>query len=203
MYKLIFLALVGLALANPVEKREGEVAEARDTSSSYAAPAPAATYDTGSQGNLYYYYYPVEEYGSTEASGGDFDIFTAIILPLLILGGLLLLLSSLTFTLTTGRALSEETKGEPDLMEQLHTEIERVFYIYLNAFESEQCLQRTICEMGAYSKEFKGKDFVLNMVEPLVPEGMKGNLAIFKKAAESGYETGKCRKYRCIAPKLM
>lgn len=204
MYKLLFVVLVGVACATPVDKREGVAAEARDTSSSYAAPAaPAATsYDSGSQGNLYYYYYPVEEYGATEATGGDFDIFTAIILPLLILGGLLLLLSSLTFTLTTGRALTEEPQ-EPDLMDQLHSEIERVFYIYLNAFESEQCLQRTICEMGAYSKTFKGKDFVLGMVEPLIPEGMKGNLAIFKKAAQSGYETGKCKKFRCIAPKLL
>ncbi|KAK7075937.1 hypothetical protein SK128_004546 [Halocaridina rubra] len=204
MYKLLFVAFVGVACATPVDKREGAVAEARDTSSSYsaAAPAPAPSYDSGSQGNLYYYYYPVEEYGSSDAGyANDFDIFTAIILPLLILGGLLLLLSSLTFTLTTGRAL-DDTK-EPDLMEQLHTEIERVFYIYLNAFESEQCLQRTICEMGAYSKSFKGKDFVLGMIEPLVPEGMKGNLAIFKKAAEAGYETGKCKKFRCIAPKLL
>ncbi|XP_066941174.1 uncharacterized protein [Macrobrachium rosenbergii] len=202
IYKLLFVAFVGFACATPVDKREGAVAEARDTSSSYAAaPAPAAqTYDTGSQGNLYYYYYPVEEYGSTDTAEAPFDIFTAIILPLLILGGLLLLLSSLTFTLTgNGRSLTDE----PDLMDQLHTEIERVFYIYLNAFESEQCLQRTICEMGAYSKSFKGKDFVISMIEPLVPEGMKGNLAIFKKAATSGYETGKCKKFRCVAPKLL
>lgn len=203
MTKILLVALVGVACAASVEKREGAVAQARDTSSSYAAPAaPAPSYDGGSQGNLYYYYYPVQEYGETGAASGDFDIFTAIILPLLILGGLLLLLSSLTFTLTTGRALSTETQ-EPALMDQLHDEIERVFYIYLNAFESEQCLQRTICEMGAYSKDLKGKDFVLGLLEPLVPEGMKGNLAIFKKAAESGYETGKCKKFRCVAPKLL
>jgi len=202
MNKILFVALLGVACAASVEKREGVAAEARDTSSSYAAPAPAASYDTGSQGNLYYYYYPVQEYGSTEAETAGFDIFTAIILPLLILGGLLLLLSSLTFTLTTGRALESE-KQEPTLVDQLHDEIERVFYIYLNAFENEQCLQRTICEMGAYSNDFKGKDFVLGLIEPMVPEGMKGNLAIFKKAAQSGYETGKCKKFRCVAPKLL
>ncbi|KAG7156304.1 hypothetical protein Hamer_G006030 [Homarus americanus] len=160
MSKIFFLALVGVACAASVEDREGvPVAQARDTgSSSYAAPAPAPTYDEGSQGNLYYYYYPVSEYGPTEAEDVDFDIFTAIILPLLILGGLLLLLSSLTFTLTgnTGREATDS-----DIMGQLHDEIERVFYVYLNAFENEQCLQRTICEMGAYSKDIKGKDFVL------------------------------------------
>lgn len=160
MTKILLVALVSVACAASVEKREGAIAEARDTGSSYAAPAPS--YEDGSQGNLYYYYYPVSEYGHTEAAGADFDVFTAIILPLLILGGLLLLLSSLTFTLTSGsgRALPEEAQ-EPDLIGQLHDEIERVFYLYLNAFESEQCLQRTICEMGAYSKDFKGKDFVL------------------------------------------
>ncbi|XP_045615303.1 uncharacterized protein [Procambarus clarkii] len=204
--RLVFIAVVSVACAASVEKRQGPVAQARDTgsSSSYAAPAPAPapTYDEGSQGNLYYYYYPVSEYGSAETSDADFGLFTAIILPLLILGGVLLLLSSLTFTLTTQRALSDAPQ-EPDFMAQLHDEIERVFYIYLNAFESEQCLQRTICEMGAYSKDFKGKDMVLGLVEPLVPEGMKGNLAIFKKAAQSGYETGKCKKFRCVAPKLL
>merc|ERR1712179_77913 len=199
--KTVFLLALGACCAASMEKREGLVAEARD-GAHHAPAAPAASYDTGSQGNLYYYYYPVQEYGSTEAGTGDFDIFTAIILPLLILGGLLLLLSSLTFTLTTGRAMSDE-KQEPQLMEQLHDEIERVFYAYLKSFESEQCIQRAVCDMGAYSKNLKGKEFVLGYVEPLVPEGMKGNMAIFKKAALSGQETGKCNKYRCAPPKLL
>ncbi|KAK4313148.1 hypothetical protein Pmani_015489 [Petrolisthes manimaculis] len=226
--KVVFVAILSLACAASVsvENRQGPVAQARDThggggggsshshshggggggggGSSYSAPAPATSYDDGgSQGNLYYYYYPVTEHDSYEVSDGGFDIFAAIILPLLILGGILLLLSSLTFTLTGGgRALSDEPQ-ESSFMDQLHDEIERVFYIYLNAFESEQCLQRTICEIGAYSKELKGKDFVLDLIEPLVPEGMKGNMAIFKKAASSGYETGKCKKFRCVAPKLL
>jgi len=204
----VFLLALGACCAASLDNREGLVAEARDGAhhgGGHAAPqaaAPAASYDTGSQGNLYYYYYPVQEYGSSEASGGDFDIFTAIILPLLILGGLLLLLSSLTFTLTTGRAMSEE-KQEPQLMDQLHDEIEHLFYAYLKSFESEECIARTVCEMGKYSKGMKGKDFVLGMVEPMVPQGMKLNLSIFKNAALSGKEVGKCSKYRCAVPKLM
>jgi len=221
--KIVFVAVLGVVVAAsvPLEKREGAVAQARDThgggggggghghsgggggGSSYAAPAPASYDDGGSQGNLYYYYYPVSEQDSYEVSDGGFDIFAAIILPLLILGGILLLLSSLTFTLTGGgRALSDEPQ-DASFMDSLHDEIERVFYVYLNAFESEQCLQRTICEIGAYSKDFKGKDFVLGLIDPLVPSGMKGNMAIFKKAASSGYETGKCKKFRCVAPKLL
>lgn len=169
--KVVFVAILSVACGASVsvENRQGQAAQARDThgsshgggGSSYSAPATSYD-DGGSQGNLYYYYYPVSEHDTSyDVSDGGFDIFAAIILPLLILGGILLLLSSLTFTLTGGgRALSDEPQ-ESSFMDQLHDEIERVFYIYLNAFESEQCLQRTICEIGAYSKDFKGKEFVL------------------------------------------
>ncbi|KAF2352011.1 hypothetical protein FHG87_017231 [Trinorchestia longiramus] len=175
--------------------------------SSYSAPAasaPAASYSSGGggggdQGNLYYYYYPVDEYGNTEASDSGFDIFASIILPLLILGGLLLALSSLTFTFT-GRAM--RNKVEPGLVDQLQEEVERFFYIYLNAFESESCIQRAVCQSGVYASSTKNKDFFLSLVEPFIPETMKGNMAIFKMAAKDGYDMGKCTKYRCSAPKI-
>ncbi|KAK8403648.1 hypothetical protein O3P69_000025 [Scylla paramamosain] len=212
MCKVLLLALVGAACAASVEKRQGTpVAQARDGAhghsghgggSSYAAPAPSSYDEGGSQGNLYYYYYPVSEYGSAEVAEGGFDVFAAVILPLLIIGGILLILSSLTFTLTNGRAMSDEPR-EASIVDELHDEIERVFYLYLNAFESEQCIQRTICQLGTYAKDFKGKNFVLSLVETLAPEGMKNNVAIFAKAAKSGYDTGKCKQFRCVAPKLL
>ena len=179
MSKIVLLALVSVAWAASVEKRQGApVAQARDGhssgghghsggghgggggGSSYAAPAPSSYDEGGSQGNLYYYYYPVSEYGSSEVVDGGFDVFAAVILPLLIIGGILLILSSLTFTLTNGRAMSTEPR-ESSIVDELHDEIERVFYLYLNAFESEQCIQRTICQLGTYAKDFKGKNFVL------------------------------------------
>lgn len=43
---------------------------------------------------------------------------------------------------------------------------------------------------------------VLSMAEPLIPETMKGNMAIFKMAAKDGFDTGKCKKYHCTAPKI-
>lgn len=152
----------------------------------------------GEQGNLYYYYYPVEEYGNTEAADAGFDVFTAIILPLLILGGLLLALSSFTFNFTSGRSMD----SEPGMVDQLHGEVERIFYIYLNAFESEECIQQALCETGIYAKTFKNKEFYMSMVEPFVPETMKGNVAVFKMAAKDGFDVGKCKKYRCHAPKI-
>lgn len=88
-------------------------------------------------------------------------------------------------------------------MEQLHDEVERVFYTYHKTFESEQCIARTVCEMGSLSKGIKGSEFVLSFVEPMVPDHMKSNMAIFKKAALSGKEVGKCKKYQCAPPKLM
>ncbi|XP_018023484.1 uncharacterized protein LOC108679376 [Hyalella azteca] len=181
--------------------------------SSYSAPAhspaaaaPAASYSAGGgggggsdQGNLYYYYYPVDEYGNTEASDAGFDIFTAIILPLVILGGLLLALSSFTFTFT-GRAMRDN--AEPGIVDQLQGEVERIFYIYLNAFESEACIQRAVCQTGVYASTTKNKDFYFSLVEPFIPETMRGNMAIFKTAAKDGFDMGKCTKYRCTAPKI-
>lgn len=181
-------------------------------SSSYSAPThsqPASSYSAGGgggghggndQGNLYYYYYPVEEYGNTEAADGGFDVFTAIILPLVILGGLLLALSSFSFNFTTGRSLGGD--APEGIVDQLQGEVERIFYLYLNAFESESCIKRTICESGVYAKEYKNKEFFMSMTEPFVPETMKGNMALFKMAAKDGFEVGKCKKYRCDAPKI-
>ena len=101
--------------------------------SSYSAPAaqshaaPASSYSAPSggstdQGNVYYYYYPTEEHGGHELAGNGFDVFTSIILPLVILGGLLLALSSLTFTFT-GRSIGQE----PGLVDQLETEVRQSF----------------------------------------------------------------------------
>ena len=155
---LVFVLAVGLTSAASVEKLSRNV---RDTGGSHAAAAPApASYEGGSQGNLYYYYYPVESYGASGVEDSGFDIFTAIILPLLILGGVLLALSSLSFSINGGRNLQED-----DVMVKLETEIEKAFYIYLNAFKSEQCIQRTVCQTGVYAKNLKFKEFFLRLVK--------------------------------------
>ena len=155
---IIVLLAVGLGCAASVEKRTGT---ARDGAHHAPAPAPAAapaqSYDGGSQGNLYYYYYPVESYGSSAVEDSGFDIFTAILLPLLILGGVLLVLSSLSFTVGR-RSLGSETD---EVMDKLHREIENAFYIYWNAFESEHCVERLVCESGVYAKDIKGNKFIL------------------------------------------
>jgi len=210
------VAISALATAATVDRNQRQpppAAQNRDGashgggSSSYNAPA-ASSYSGGGgggggneQGNLYYYYYPVEEYGGTEAADAGFDVFTAIILPLLILGGLLLALSSFTFNFSGGRSMGTEGV-ERTVTEQLQDEVERIFYIYLNTFESEGCIKRTICESGVYARNFKSKDFYFNLAEPFVPETMRGNMAIFKMAAKDGFDTGKCKKHRCNAPKI-
>lgn len=178
--------------------------------SSYSSPAqthsaPASSsssYSSGGgstdQGNVYYYYYPVDEQGH-ELAGNGFDVFTSIILPLVILGGLLLALSSLTFTFT-GRSMRENT--EPGLVEQLHAEVERIFEIYLNTLESESCIQQAVCKAGVYAKSYQHKELIIGMAEPFVPEHMKGNMDLFKTAAKEGFEMKKCKKYKCRAPKI-
>jgi len=203
------LALVSAAAMD--HQRPGRFAEERDgahhgSGSSYAAPAapaPAPSYSAPApehkdQGNMYYYYYPVDESGH-DLAGSGFDVFTSIILPLVILGGLLLALSSLTFTFT-GRAMREGQ--EPGLVEQLHSEVERIFNIYMSAMESEECVQRALCQSGSYAKTFKHKNVIMSVAQAFVPEHMKGNMDIFKAAAKDGFEMKKCHKYKCKAPKI-
>jgi len=197
------VALVASATVNNQSPGRYAQAEERDgvghssSGSSYSAPQ-ASSHGSSDQGNMYYYYYPVDEQGH-EIAGAGFDVFTSLILPLVILGGLLLALSSLTFTFT-GRAMRES--DEPSMVDTLHTEVERIFNIYLNAMESEECVQRAVCHSGTYAKEFKHKDMVLSVVEAFVPEHMKGNMDIFKVAAKEGFEMKKCHKYKCKAPKI-
>ena len=130
------------------------------SSSSYSGGGSSAHKHGGESdpANLYYYYYPVDQYGNTEAADAGFDVFTAIILPLLILGGLLLALSSFTFNFTSGRAMGAEP-AESGLVDQLQTEVERIFYMYLNAFEEESCIKRAVCESGIYAKQYNNKEF--------------------------------------------
>jgi len=202
-------ALVLVTAATVDHQRPGRYVTAEDrdgAASSYSAPqAPQTSYSSSGsgsssndQGNMYYYYYPVDESGH-DLAGAGFDVFTSLILPLVILGGLLLALSSLTFTFT-GRAMRES--NEPGLVDQLHTEVERIFNVYLNAMESEECVQRAACQTGNYAQTFKHKDMVLSVVEAFVPEHMKSNLDIFKVAAKEGFELKKCHKYKCKAPKI-
>lgn len=40
------------------------------------------------------------------------------------------------------------------------------------------------------------------MAEPFIPDTMKGNMALFKMAAKDGFDTGKCKKYKCSTPKI-
>lgn len=77
----------------------------------------------------------------------------------------MLALSSFTFTFTNGngRALGEQPV-ETGVVDQLQTEIERIFYVYLNAFESEECIARAMCESGVYAKSYKNKDFYMRLV---------------------------------------
>jgi len=191
------------------EERDGAHHGSSSGGSSYSAPtqshsAPASSYSASSggssdQGNVYYYYYPVDEQSGHDLAGNGFDVFTSIILPLVILGGLLLALSSLTFTFT-GRAMRESQ--EPGLVDQLHTEVERIFEMYMNSLESESCIQQAVCKAGIYAKSYKHNELIIGIAEPFVPEHMKGNMDLFKSAVKDGFEMKKCKKYKCSPPKI-
>ncbi|XP_053633984.1 uncharacterized protein [Cherax quadricarinatus] len=136
------------------------------------------------------------------ASTDDPEIYGLIVMPLLIIGSALMTLASIAVYFTGRRALSDGPR-HPDFVAELHDELERLFNKYVDAFVSQECSQRIICDVGVYSRDLQGRDILLGLIEPLVPDCMKNNVAVFREAAESGYETGMCKKFKCVPPKIL
>lgn len=97
---------------------------------------------------------------------------------------------------------SEGTEYE-DPVAAIRSEVERIFYTYLDVLEAEDCLPRSICEFGLYTKNLKGKALVFGLADYLVPETMKSNMKILKDASLGKVDKTKCRnKYKCTLPKM-
>lgn len=220
--RLSVLVLLVCSVSAGITKREEHLQKEKQSRSDYSAPAYSggtaaggAQGAAGSQGNLYYYYYPVQEsggYPSTAAAGGDdFSALLALLLPLLLLGGLALLFLPLLgggiVINTTGRRRRDA--GEPeapykDAMGDLRSEINRLFFMYLNAVESEQCPERIFCEAGTYAGGITGKGFIFRMIDSfdIVPSAFKSKFKVLEKAAVAGKDMNKCKKYLCHPPKF-
>jgi len=206
-----------------ITKREEHAAAAsseKQGRSDYSAPSysggsAGGGSAAGSQGNLYYYYYPVQEsggYPTTVGGGDDFSVLLGLLLPLLLLGGLALLFLPLLgggiVINTTGRR-RRDTNEEPalpykDTMADLRSEVNRLFFMYLNAVESEQCPERIFCEAGTYAGSITGKGFIFRMIDSfdIIPSTFKSKFKVLEKAAISGKDMSMCKKYLCHPPKF-
>ena len=142
-------------LKKVAEDRVDTLDEKSDVVTNYEAGTPV------SQGNLYYYYYPVAAYpvnaqatDKVSATSGTSDLLSSpllfILVPLLLLLVAVPVIALLSNT-STGRAFSGRNS---DLDEkfgsfaELQTAIDYQLEKYMTALDSEDCMDRIVCELG-------------------------------------------------------
>ena len=142
-------------LKKVAENRVDTLDEKSDVVTNYEAGTPV------SQGNLYYYYYPVAAYpvnaqatDKVSATSGTSDLLSSpllfILVPLLLLLVAVPVIALLSNT-STGRAFSGRNS---DLDEkfgsfaELQTAIDYQLAKYMTALDSEDCMDRIVCELG-------------------------------------------------------
>jgi len=210
-------------LKQVADERSDKIAEKSDiveaaASSNYEAGAPV------SQGNLYYYYYPVAAYpvhssghGASDkvsSIGGNQDLLESPLIFILV--PLVLLLVAAPFvamfagsSVSTSRGFGYSGYRSSNLddkfgsFDELQDAIDMQLMKYTAALDSERCMDRIVCELGVRASNIPHKNLFFSVVEWLAPEhGLLGygRMTILKKAAtgESTMET--CKKYRCNPP---
>ncbi len=165
----------------PQEKKPDEVQEKSDT---YAAPAEdtaSASYaqvSPVSTGNLYYYYYPVAAYpihespphyappkqgygGSIQDSGSpDFSPLLFLLVPLLLLLFAIPFLALIGVNVNNGRSFgrsNSEIDEKFGSFAELQAEIDLLLAKYVSALDSDQCMDRIVCELGVKARGIPSK----------------------------------------------
>lgn len=130
-----------------------------------------------STGNLYYYYYPVAAYPIHEpstshkspsySSGSDTDFsplaFLLVPLVLLLLAVPLLALLGVNVNgNNNGRSLvggrSSELDDKFGSFSELQAEIDLLLGKYVSALDSDDCMDRIVCELGVKASAIPSKD---------------------------------------------
>lgn len=117
----------------------------------------------------------------------------SMIMPLLALAGLGLLIPTVT---SLGgkkkRSVDDSRANLGDYAERL----EKYFKIYRAAVESEECMNRIVCELGDAVSGVRGKAAFLAIMEKFAPGWMTNKMGVFKSAALTS-ESTKCVRYKC------
>ncbi|XP_032795945.2 extensin [Daphnia magna] len=190
-----------------------------------SAPAPAYDSPAPSYGpapsppGQYYYYAPVKESKEKGPSIKDMlekdkealfallpdnkkhltneqKIWLSVLTPLIVIALVIPLAAILFsgFTITTnGRKF-----GELNITDMKKSILD-IAEGYGSVLETEECMQRIICDLGSYAKSIPGKSYVLTFLSALVPDTMKNNMAIFQKAATYGADKAQCNSFKCSA----
>lgn len=185
-----------------------------------AAAAPEPAYQAPvSQGNLYYYYYPVQAEPLVEKSDDELDPLVLVLLPITILVGVLAIISVINVSVT-GRAMQGGATvqgrafpitGRQNTLdaafgsfEQMKAEVDRMLERYYHALENESCMDRVVCELGTKAKDLSGKNMLMTALDWIIPDHMTGRISTFKDAVNQGYEVHQCKqKFYCDSSKLI
>ena len=152
-------------LKKVAENRVDTLDEKSDVVTNYEAGTPV------SQGNLYYYYYPVAAYpvnaqatDKVSATSGTSDLLSSpllfILVPLLLLLVAVPVIALLSNT-NNGRSFSGRNS---DLDEkfgsfaELQTAIDYQLAKYMTALDSEDCMDRIVCELGVKASNIPHKN---------------------------------------------
>lgn len=167
-----------------------------------------------STGNLYYYYYPVQEapviVESPAADRNDLsDPLVLILLPILVIIGFLAILSILNVTFA-GRSFSGRQATGPSPMENkfgtfedLKNNVDGLLERYYSALESEDCMNRIVCELGTKAKNLSGKDWILKALDWIIPASMQSRIETFRESVSQGYDVNQCKKYFCDSEQII
>lgn len=177
--------------------------------SNYEAGAPAST------GNLYYYYYPVAAYPvhanekvSSSSSSGSSSLLESPLIFLLIPLVLLLIAAPLVAIFVNnnnarsfGRSsvMDEKFGSFADLQEAIDYQLAK----YMTALDSDDCMDRIVCELGVKASNIPHKNLFFSVVEWLAPDhGLLGygRMTILKQAATGKFTMESCKKYTCNPP---
>jgi hypothetical protein len=144
-----------------------------------AAPVPPVAGTPVSQGNLYYYYYPVAAYPvhasdkvSSSGSSGASDILSSpliyILVPLLLLLLAVPLLALTGVNTSSGRSFDARNSALDEKFgsfAELQEEVDRQLTKYMAALDSENCMDRIVCELGVKASNVPSKELFFRYVK--------------------------------------
>lgn len=144
---------------------------------------------------------------------------------LIILGGLVLLLVAIPIVAAfsnngnagIGRSLTDSRPFIADAFRSfgaasgLGAEVDLLLSKYALALESEECMDRIICELGVNASELQGKELFFSVVDWLIPRKEmnsllgSGRMSVLRRAAtDDAYSLRICRnKFICNPPTLV
>jgi hypothetical protein len=98
------------------------------------------------------------------------------------------------------RRQAEKSKNIPATSSALPSmsvaQVERLTQVVYAALNSQECIQRLLCEVGSFSRSFSDSTrTVTKAVEEYVPEKLKDSFNVFAKAE-------KCEQYKCGSLKV-